>query len=268
VICPLKKWLSTLVLLSPLAFRACLPVYRYSDEAVSGRKTAPEDIAFIKPGITTRDDVISKLGKPTVELQDLRILVYPWTEFKEQWVGVVPGFVWTAPRTADWALLVATDENNRVVSSGFDQLKWSETVISQARRWAEAQQVRLPPVSTSFSSAPIPEGSAVIYIYRIKLPLFGRPLAQAFESDWALPVAVAIDSQYVTEMRDDTYVAFPVSPGAHEITADPLPSYMQRQAVIWRSIPQGGYPAPQPFKVRKGTSTLCKCSRSLTASGL
>lgn len=220
----INKWLGVLLLLSP-AVATCAPVHSYSDEAVAGRKTTSEDVAFIKPGVTTRDEVIAKLGKPTVDLADLKILVYPWMELKEQWVGVVPGFIWTAPRTADWALFVATDENNRVVGYGFEQLKWSDSVVSQARKWAEAQQVELPPASISFSAAPIPEGKALICVYRVKPPLFGRPLGEAFENSWAWPVAVAIDGQYVTEMHDDTYAAFPVSPGAHKITADPFPSY-------------------------------------------
>ena len=167
-----NKWLCVPLLLGALAIAGCVPVPRISpsDEPLAGRRIKPEDVAFIKPSMTSRDEVIANLGVPTFDLSDLRILAYAWTEPGGVWVGVIPFGVFTVPRTADWALLVAIDENNRVARLGIDQRPWSDTVISQARKWAEAQQVRLPPVRTSFDPLPIPEEKPVIYIYRVKPP--------------------------------------------------------------------------------------------------
>lgn len=60
------------------------------------------------------------------------------------------------PRTADWALFVAIDENGYVVRAGLDQRKLYDAVRSQARKWAEAQELKLPPVQTSFAPLPSP----------------------------------------------------------------------------------------------------------------
>lgn len=229
-----KKQLPVLLLSVLLSVQACVPVYSYHDRVAAGQKVTSEQATFINPGITTRDEVISKLGKPAVDLRDLRILMYPWTELKSQWVGVVPGFIWTAPLTASWVLFVATDENGRVTHFGFQELKGSmstPTVISEARDWAEAEQVALPSASTSFSPMAIPEGKAILYVYRIDQPL----PRFAFPSE--SPVAVAIDGQYVTELRRETYAAFAISPGAHEIIADPSPSY--RFTLRLPSAPRG-----------------------------
>jgi len=257
-----NKWFCSSLLLGVLAIAGCVPVYSYSpsDPPVAGRRIKPEDVAFIKPGITSRDEVISNLGVPTVDLSDLRTLVYVWIELKEQWVGVIPGLLFTAPRTADWTLLVAIDENDRVVSSGFDQRRWSDTVISQARKWAEAQLVRLQPARTSFDPLPIPEEKALIYIYRVKPPssfswswsclLFSAAClpARLTTPSWQFPVAVAIDDQYVTEMHDETYVALSVPAGQRNIVADPLPPY--------RYAKMKGNLVIDPSKRRPGTITV------------
>jgi hypothetical protein len=235
------KWFCVPLLLGALAIAGCVavpvPVASPSDPPLAGRRIKPEDVTFIQPGMTSRDEVISNLGVPTVDLSDLRVLVYVWIEYRGQWVGAIPGLLFTAPRTAEWALLVAIDENNRVVRSGFDERRGSETVISQAPTWAEAQQVSLPPVRTSFDPLPIPEEKAVIYIYRVKPPFVGP-------SSWLFPVGVAIDNQYVTEMHDATYAAVPVSAGRHEIVADPLPPY--------RWVPDEGSLGKRSFKETPG----------------
>lgn len=238
-----------LVMLAPwLAVTGCVPVKvaSSSDPPLAGRKVTPEGMAFIKPSITTREEVIAKLGPPTLDLSELRTLAYVWIDLKEQWVGIFP-FLGTAPRTADLALLVVLNENNRVVRAGIDQRSYSDSVISQTRKWAEAQQVTLPPTRSSFDPVSIPEGKALIYIYRVKPP---SSLDTFFfrARSWQWPVPIALDSQYVTEMHDETYSAVLVSPGRHEIVADPLPPY--------RYARTSGNLFIDPSKRRPGTITV------------
>jgi len=130
------------------------------------------------------------------------------------------------PRTADWTLFVAIDENGYVVRAGLDQRKLYDSVRSQARKWAEAQELKLPPVQTSFAPLPIPDGKALIYFYRKQPPSFlSAFLGFGCNVSLPFPVAVSIDDQYVTEMHDDTYAAIPIPPGRHEIVVDPAPPY-------------------------------------------
>jgi len=44
-------------------------------------------------------------------------------------------------------------------------------------------------------------------------------------SSWPRPVAVAVDAQYRSELRDEVYIALIVEPGMHEVLADALPPY-------------------------------------------
>jgi hypothetical protein len=230
-----NRWLSLLLLpllLSAVVVAGCVafPIKFGEEEALAGRRIRPEDLAFLKPGITTRDEVVSKLGAPTLDLSDLGILSYVWIELKEDWAAIwalpnprlpLAGVFFT-PRTGDWALFVATDENGYVVRAGLDQRKPRDSIRSQARKWAEAQELKLPPVQTSFATLPIPDGKALIYFYRTSpsvVPFFGAG------ASWSWPIAVSVDGQYVTEMYDDTYAAIPVLPGQHEIVVDPLPPY-------------------------------------------
>ena len=222
--------LAVVMLAQWLVLTSCVPVHvaSSSDPPLAGQRIKPDDITFIKAGITSREEVIAKLGPPTVDLSDLRTLVYVWIELKEQWVGVIPLGVATAPRTADLALLVALDENNRVVRAGIDQRSWADTVISQTRKWAEAQKVALPPTRSSFAPVPIPEGKALVYVYRTKPP---ASLGSRFfpPQSFVWPLAIGIDTQYVSEMHDDTFAMVSVSPGRHEFFANPFPPYRYPQ---------------------------------------
>jgi hypothetical protein len=62
---------------------------------LAGQRLPPEALEFISVGVTTRDDLIMKLGQPPVELEGLKILVYPWIELHRSWV--VGGFGQGAP---------------------------------------------------------------------------------------------------------------------------------------------------------------------------
>lgn len=95
-----RRWLSWLllaVLFGPVVVAGCvaLPIKIGEEEALAGRRIGPKDVAFLKPGITTRDEVVSKLGAPTFDLSDLGILSYVWIELKEDWA-----IIWGLPPLA------------------------------------------------------------------------------------------------------------------------------------------------------------------------
>jgi len=282
------KWFSRLLLalLFGLVLSAgcvAVPIGSTSDEPVPGRKIRPEDVAFIQPGITTREELISRLGAPTFDLPDLGILSYVWLELKEDWavIWAIPtnpplgGGAVVIPRTADWALFAAIDENGRVVRVGLDQRKLYDSVRSQARKWAEAQGLKLPPVQSAFASLPVPAEKALIYFYRTKPPssLAGF-LGLGGDFSLPFPIAVSIDDQYVTEMHDDTYAAIPILPGRHEFVIDPAPPYWYIERGALAVSPSQRRPAKliveavagqQYFlEVRSSTSGMGRIDTSLT----
>jgi hypothetical protein len=201
------KWFSRLllaVLFGPVVVAGCIavPVGSGSDEFVPDRRIRPEDVASIQPGITTREELTSRLGAPTFDLSDLGILTYVWFELKEDWavIWAIPtnpplgGGAAIIPRTADWALFAAIDQNDRVVRVGLDQRKLYDSVRSQARKWAEAQDLKLPPVQTAFAPLPVPDGKALIYFYRTQPPSsLGGFLGVGGDFSLPFPIAVSID---------------------------------------------------------------------------
>jgi len=115
----------------------------------------------------SRDSVITAIGKPTVELTDLRILVYPWSEKTSEWLFISllnnpqlqSGTTFTQ---ADWAMLIALDDNDFVAHAGITKRSPSDSINTVARRWAEAQGLSVPPVKTSFALSPIPDSPGQI----------------------------------------------------------------------------------------------------------
>lgn len=80
--------------------------------------------------------------------------------------------------------------------------------------------MHVPVRKRAFSLSPIPLDKSVVYVFRRTTPmnLFGA-------SSCPRPVAVALDGQYRSELKDETYIALSVEPGAHTVSADPLPPY-------------------------------------------
>jgi hypothetical protein len=77
-------WLKIdLVLLATLLFASgCLFVPALKDTTLEGREVKPTDLAFLRPGQTTREEVTRRLGKPAVLWRDQRILVYRWVKLQ------------------------------------------------------------------------------------------------------------------------------------------------------------------------------------------
>lgn len=63
-----------------LALSACimLPIPTYDIKVLSGKPVTDEQLSFLKPLTTTKQDVIEKIGNPDIIWEDARIFVYPW----------------------------------------------------------------------------------------------------------------------------------------------------------------------------------------------
>src|SRR5262249_30251790 len=155
-----------------------IPLFLVACATTAVQQTPPprfnsDDLSFIKPGTTTRDEVISKLGVPAMEISDNGILLYMSIANKGDWLtyGAVTspiGVEGVAPGRDGWALLMAVDENNHVVRWGFDRRRRvDDSLLTQARSWAEGQGLSAAPLNTSFTPLSVPAGKGVIYICNV-----------------------------------------------------------------------------------------------------
>jgi hypothetical protein len=201
-----------------------------SSPALVGHKLGPEEINFINAGVTTRDELISKLGFPPIELEGFKILAYPWIALKRNWVvaGAAPyggGVIATIPETANNTLFVAIDNRNKVLKWGFDQRQRSDkfSIIAQARRWAESNELRLPSRQSGFTTPVITQKSAVIVLQRMKPAISGTDFLS--KARYPESVGVAINEHYCAELLDGEHVAISVPAGSHQILVHPVPPY-------------------------------------------
>jgi len=197
-----------------------------SSPALVGHQPRPEELNFITAGVTTRDDLTAKLGMPPVELKGFKILAYPWIALIRNWVVIVPrGGVIAVPQTADNTLFVALGERNQVLKWGFDQRQKSDrfSIVAQARRWAESNELLLPPRQSGITNLALTEGQGAIVLHRITPAISG--LGFLGKAQYPESVGVAIDDQFCAELLINEYVVIPVSAGSHQVLVHPVPPY-------------------------------------------
>jgi hypothetical protein len=227
---PIKRWVLVAVLLVYVSGCVIIPLSPdRSAPALAGHKLGEKELEFIIAGVTTRDEVITRLGNPSVELDGFGIFAYPWMELKRNWVvaGVSPAGLGgvSIPETRDLTLFVAIGRDGVVLKWGLDQKQRSDrfSIVTQARRWAQSNALILPPRQSGFSVPTIAPGQAVIVLYRVKPAI--SALGYLKKAPHPEPVSVAVDSQYRAELLDGDYVVIQVSAGSHTILVDPVPPY-------------------------------------------
>ena len=122
------------VLIIPILFlQGCgiLPIPTGGDKVLAGDQITNDELSFIRPGITTKKEVVERLGEPTVFWEDERIFAYNW----QMRLGILLWFyVGTGGAediTKKYVLLIRFDPNDRVerfeVTRGLVTVKaWEE----------------------------------------------------------------------------------------------------------------------------------------------
>ena len=195
---------TSLVLL--IVVQGCIPVP--GKKVVQGERLTKEDIHFIKPSVTTRSELIDKLGDPDWHFDNYRIIAYTWRTIgayilwpEQGWFGVGLD---TKPISKPYVLLITFDSEDRV--SHFDlNARLSSTVRKHAKKYAKKQGLIKQELLSSLS--PLVDQS-IIYIYRPggsrDAPLLHAPL-------------VSINGKKVAELLKGTYKTIIVPPGHYSI---------------------------------------------------
>jgi hypothetical protein len=129
-----------MLLLSAGLVWGCL-IIPVKETAVSGDVIAEEQLAFIESGVTTRREVLDRLGEPDVIWEQEQILAYNWTTRH----AIVP---WVAPApysaaggvediTRDYVLLIQFGDDDRVSQYEITTRSTSDSYGKHLAKWAE-----------------------------------------------------------------------------------------------------------------------------------
>ena len=128
---------------------------------MSGYKISDETVAFIRPGSTTRSEVVENLGPPLFELQNPHVVAYSWgrvgsvTKAVTQDQGSTAGRMGygttptgiQAPSDDDtsyearrWICCIALDDGERVTRFGRFEIRGGMSLDQAVREWAASGQ--------------------------------------------------------------------------------------------------------------------------------
>lgn len=81
-----RTW--SLPVLVPILFAGCVVLPLQRPNVVAGAAVSKADLRFIEVGVTTRDEIESRLGSPSAWIESRRVLVYEWATERRWIVGV------------------------------------------------------------------------------------------------------------------------------------------------------------------------------------
>jgi len=182
----------------------------------AGARVTAEDTSPLKAGVTTKAEIIQKLGTPQLELPDLRLIAYEWNQVDYQLLWILVGGYSAAGGAEEiklpHAFFAAFDQGDRVLVFDFEKLSlWRNRPIQEAaREWAKRQGLAVPDLPPRFVPLDTPSGQAALYIYQPAGPPVPWP-------------AVWVDGKLEAELKKGTYVALTLPPGNHTVRVDTGP---------------------------------------------
>jgi hypothetical protein len=141
-----RKSLLAAVLAMTLAAGCILPIPTPHGKILQGGEVKSSDLAFLKPSLTTKEEVIEHLGKPAIFWRDENTLIYRWIQREAILLWAIGGGYQAdfgaTDITAEYAFLIKFDAADRFVIS--------ETVRKPAMKsfgqflldWRDAQRAK------------------------------------------------------------------------------------------------------------------------------
>jgi hypothetical protein len=117
-----------------------IPIPPDSSKPIAGRVLTGADAAFIKPGVTSRQEVVQRLGRCTREIPRAGAVAYTWEKPIWEWVffaaGPYGGTSGSVPAGGWHALLIAYDERGLARKKEITSLSHRRSLDDQVVRWA------------------------------------------------------------------------------------------------------------------------------------
>ena len=151
----MRQGLITLLLLSALlSAGGCvvIPVPTAEDRVLAGTPVRPEQLAFLTPGTTTRDDVARHVGQPNVIWEDARVHVYLW-DMRQGilfWAvggmagGTTTGNVGMTDIPKHYLLLLQFDDAGRLLRFERTSRPLNQPLADFLTEWAASSSTRSP----------------------------------------------------------------------------------------------------------------------------
>jgi hypothetical protein len=96
-----------------------IPIFTKETKILSGKPVTEQQLEFLTPGTTTREDVIQRLGNPHIIWEDARIITYDWDMRRGILLWAVSGYSAGYGGLQDipkhYLLILQFDDQNRVV---------------------------------------------------------------------------------------------------------------------------------------------------------
>ena len=139
----LTLWLAALLSLNGCV--SWVPVPHIGNEVSDGHRIRAEDLAFVRPNQTFKEELVGHLGDPWSTYDDLRVMVYFWTTADGIWLDVHDSA--TQPQGQEWRhikshtidrihyLFVELDGHGCVRRYGFVQASPSTPTRRLATKW-------------------------------------------------------------------------------------------------------------------------------------
>ncbi len=186
------------------------------EQVVTGQHITSPVVDSIVPGLTTRTDLLERLGKPYTTLDKPHVLVYPWTMAGGGllWVsgftsGGAGGFL---PLHYQYALLIALDETEHVTRREITRRSDWDSLREHAYKWAQTNGLTGEHRPEPFALRPIPPGQSVLYVYRS---------GGFWDAPSPFMAAIILENQVLAELGKDAYTSVVLPSGNHDIIVSP-----------------------------------------------
>lgn len=136
----------TLLATAFLTIAGCLYIPTPSGATLAGREVMEEDLAFLQPGVTSKEDVETRLGNPTFLWRDENVLIYRWVEREGVMLWAIAGHYNAAFGATDIskevAFLVKFDADDRYVNSEIRDKPPMKSFGDFLLEWRDSQKTR------------------------------------------------------------------------------------------------------------------------------
>jgi hypothetical protein len=170
-------------------------------------KIEEADIAFLKIGETSREDVVLRFGQPDVILFDQRILAYSWAVSVGYWAVAGGGNAAVGAFPKHYLLMLEFNDEGRLRRAEMASSWLRQNLHKEALKWFETLDLAVSKAPPMLVGEVIPPGESAFYIYR----------ETSFWDRGKVPWEVRVDRKAVGWLRKGEYIAITLAPGAHVV---------------------------------------------------
>lgn len=119
----------------------CITIPTSENKVLSGEKITDKELVFIEQGITSKSDIIDKLGLPDIHLIDKNIFAYDWQTRQAIMIWVLPGgSAGAADIPKNYVLLIRFDVEDIVRNHAITKRSLLESYGDHLMEWIQEDE--------------------------------------------------------------------------------------------------------------------------------